>query len=140
MGTPVGGGTEVSPAWGAVILTTGFSENFWQMNSGGCYAAEGANEHACAEALEQTLQCDFAVCEPDDNPNGVFGNAHPPFNSCRAAVEAHSSGACGCYADSAEAACAAFASSPCALPLGGPGGFGPAWDTAFKRIAQIMCE
>ena len=108
-----------SSSWGALVLTT--SDVF--VNVGGCYATMGASALPCAAAYETYTNCAATVC----------GNISDGGVSNCVVSAASAGGACACYLTTANAACAAFSSSPCASTTDD-------FEMLFTAVATAMCQ
>jgi hypothetical protein len=100
---------------------------FFELNIGGCYAAESASEVACGTAEQAIMECEHDQCDASSIDL-------TSYQTCQTKVDA---GACKCYADAATTACSAYKSSPCNTdqytnPTTG-------FDDAFKAMAAVMC-
>jgi len=99
--------------------------SIWELNQGGCYAAENASEQGCAQAVEFQQQCENTECA--SKASGSLS----PFQSC---VTSADTGACSCYVTAATTACSAYTSSTCNFSSS------TTLETAFKAVALIECE
>ncbi len=108
--------------WGAIVL----DETIWEINQGGCYAAEGSSSLACARATQFQQECENVECASDASESSLA-----PFQTCVAAADASE---CACYVASATRACAAFSSSPCTDTST------TSFEALFTAVAAAMCE
>jgi hypothetical protein len=111
-------------SWGALVVDS----NVFELNQGGCYAAQGAAESACAEATEYQQECENTECA-----SYAGGLSATLFEQCASAADMSAS-KCACYVANATSACQSFTSSDC-----NPSSTA-AFDTAFEAIAAVMCE
>ena len=109
-------------SWGAIVLDS----NVYEVNQGGCYAAENALEAPCAQATQFQQECENAECA-----SLVGGVSTVPFQSCVASAD---SSQCRCDVTNATSACAGFVSSPCTISSS------ETFEESFAAIAKVMCE
>ena len=109
--------------WGVLID----EPQFWELDMGGCYAAEAAGEVTCGQDTQYQLECELAEC------NG--GGSSATFSTCKTTADKSPSGKCACFATNATTDCASYSSTSQCNPLNGT-----SFDSTFKAYAKIMCQ
>jgi hypothetical protein len=110
--------------WGTIIQQAALG--FFELNMGGCYAAEAASELACGQATQDQLECEHYECDPTSID----------LTSYSTCVTTEDKSDCKCYVTAATSACSGFSTSAC--DINNYSG-STAFDDAFKAMAAVMC-
>ena len=110
-----------SSTWGTVIEQNALG--FFELNAGGCYAAEAAAELACGQATETQLECEHFECDPTST-------SLTSFSKCQTKAD---TGTCACYVTAATSACSSYSSSVC------DSANATDFDSWFEAMAAVMC-
>ncbi len=110
-------------SWATVINQADLG--FFELNAGGCYAAEAAGELACGQATEDQLECEHYECD-------ATSTSSTSFSTCQTKVD-KSTGACYCYVTAATTACSSYSSSVCDVANATD------FDSWFEAMAGVMC-
>ena len=116
-------------SWGAIVQYEINGAPFdWELNLGGCFQVEGASA-ACAAATEEQAQCENAAC------NATCANAlsSTADSDC---VSSADTGVCASYVSAANNCASTSIQTACE----GGSATTATFETAFKAIAQILCE